>query len=244
MRLPWNHAIVIGASSGIGAELTRQLAAGGCQTAAVARRSDLLEALAQGNDRIHPYVHDVTAYGEVPALLQRICQDLGGLDLVIYAAGVMPRVQEHEYPFAADKQTIEVNLLGAIAWLNEVAQRFERARGGTIVGISSTAGDRGRRPYPVYCTSKAAFTAYLEALRNRMARYGVKVVTAKPGPVRTPMTDGMGRLPLMISADEAARQILAGAARGTASFYVPRTWQPIMLVLRALPSVIFRRLNI
>ena len=244
MPLPWNHAIVVGASSGIGAEITRQLAAGGCRTAAVARRLDLLEALAQGHELIRPYAHDVTAYGDVPALAQRICQDLGGLDLIIYAAGVMPRVQEHEYPFAADKETIEVNVLGAIAWLNEIAQRFERAGTGTIVGISSTSGERGRRPYPVYCTSKAALTAYLEALRNRLSRYGVTVVTAKPGPVRTPMTDGMARLPFIISAEEAARQILAAAARGTPSVYVPRVWQPIMFVLRTLPSFVFRHLNI
>ena len=72
----------------------------------------------------------------------------------------------------------EVNLIGAVAWLNEVAQRFARARGGTIVGISSVAGDRGRRGNPAYCTSKAALTTYLEALRNRVARFGVAVVTS------------------------------------------------------------------
>src|SRR5262249_37715218 len=82
-----------------------------------------------------------------------------------------------------------------------------------IVGVSSTAGDRGRRPYPVYCTSKAALDTYLEALRNRLSRFGVAVVTAKPGPVDTPMTEGLEQLPFIIPAADAARQILAGAAR-------------------------------
>lgn len=244
MSLPWNHAIVVGASSGIGAELARQLAASGCRTAVIARRADALEALAAGNPKIFPYAHDVTSYDEIPTLMQRICQDLGGLDLVIYAAGVMPHIGEDQYPSDLDRQTIEINVLGAIAWLNEVAQRFQRARGGTIVGISSTAGERGRRPYPVYCTSKAAFTTYLEALRNRLSQYGVAVVTAKPGPVRTPMTEGMDKLPFVISAEDAASQILAGAARRATVVYVPRLWQPIMFVLRNLPSVVFRRLSI
>ena len=69
---------------------------------------------------------------------------------------------------------MEVNTLGAMAWLNEAANRFERTKRGTIVGISSIAGDRGRRGNPAYCTSKAALATYLEALRNRLGRFGVE----------------------------------------------------------------------
>jgi short-subunit dehydrogenase len=243
MAAPWQQAIVVGASSGIGAEIARQLGRAGCRVALVARRAPELERLAA---EIHgrAYAHDVTASGDVPALFERIDRDLGGVDLVVYAAGVMPRIGESEYVFATDRTIVEVNVLGAIAWLNEAARRFERAGAGTIVGISSVAGDRGRRGNPVYGASKAALTAYLEALRNRLARHGVTVVTAKPGPVATPMTAGMDRLPLLVPVEKAARQILGAARRGRTTAYVPPVWAPIMFVIRHLPSAVMRRLDL
>ena len=170
--------------------------------------------------------------------------DLGGLDLVIYAAGVMPHVGEAEYCLEKDRLTVEVNLLGAIAWLNQAAECFVRSQAGTIVGISSVAGDRGRRGNPAYCASKAALDAYLEALRHRLVRSGVTVVTAKPGPVDTRMSAGVRRRPFLISADRAARQILAAARRGTPVAYVPGLWRPVMCAIRSLPHALFARLDI
>lgn len=249
----WRRAIVVGASSGMGESLARQLARQNCQVALVARRESELARIvgdinAAGGQEALPlaraYVHDVREYECVPALFQQITHDLGGLDLIIYAAGVMPLIEENEYAFDKDLLTIEINVLGAIAWLNEAAQRFERAQAGTIVGISSVAGDRGRKGYPAYGASKTALNTYLEALRNRIGRYGVKVVTIKPGPVDTPMTKDVTKKPLLISADEAAQTILAAARAGKHTAYVPWKWRPIMCILRNIPSAIFQKLNI
>jgi len=250
MKQAFRHAIVIGASSGMGAEMARQLATQGCRVALVARREAELRVLADslngpdGEPRALWYAHDVHCYAEVPALFQQICRDLGGLDLLVYAAGVMPRITDDEYTFDKDRAMIEVNVLGAIAWINEAAQRFQADGRGTIVGIASVAGDRGRRGQPVYCTSKAALDTYLEAIRNRVGRSGVRVVTIKPGPVDTPMTRGLDKLPLLIPADEAARQILAAAARGQRVSYVPAKWRPIMAIIRSIPSPLFQKLNV
>lgn len=239
-------AAVIGASTGIGAEMVRQLAAAGVRVAAVARRLPELEALQAacgGPERVAVYAHDVKRFDEAPALFDRIVADLGSVDCLVYNAGVMPRVEESEYNFAKDREMIEVNLLGAMAWLNPAAAYMEARREGTLVGVSSVAGDRGRRGNPGYHTSKAALSTYLESLRNRLFRYGVHVVTVKPGPVRTAMTDGL-KLPLMIDAPEAARGALALAEAGTGEGYVPVAWKPIMLAIRHVPSVLFRRTNI
>ena len=208
MASQWKNALIIGASSGIGAELARQLAEQGCAVALIARREAELRRVAEaiqnaGNPAARVYIHDARDVEGVSQLFQQIAHDLGGLDLVIYAAGVMPPIAPGEYSLEKDRQMIEVNVLGAMAWLNEAAQRFERAKSGTIVGISSVAGERGRYSMPAYSTSKAALTTYLEALRNRLARHGVKVVTVKPGPVATPMTEGL-KMPLMIPAERAA----------------------------------------
>lgn len=242
----WARALVIGASSGIGAEIARQLSAEGTHVALVARRESELRALASelpGSPAL-VYAHDVTCAEEVPGLFQTICRDLGGLDLFVYAAGVMPRVLDDEYTFAKDRQIIEVNVLGAIAWIDEVAPRFAEARSGTLIGIGSVAGDRGRKPQPVYCTSKAALETYLEAVRNRIGRFGVKVVTIKPGPVDTPLTKEVDKKPLLIPAERAAREILSAAARGKRVVYVPGVWRAIMAVIRAVPSPVFQKLNL
>lgn len=227
----------------MGAELVRKLATQGTRVAAVARREDLLRKLASESERIVPFPHDVREYETAPPLFDRICEELDGVDLVVYCAGVMPAVEEHEYNFEKDRAQLEVNLVGAVLWLNLAAAQMEARRSGTIVGIASVAGDRGRRGAPVYTASKGGLITYLEALRNRVHRYGVEVVTVKPGPVETPMTAGL-RLPFMISADAAADGILKLARNGTGSGYVPWIWRPIMTIIRFVPSFIFRKTNI
>lgn len=244
MSSKFKQAIIIGASSGIGAELARQLAGQGCMVALVARRESELKKLAQEiGEKSKIYPHDVTSYEQVPSLFQQITRDLGGVDLIIYSAGVMPAIAEDEYTFDKDATIFEVNVLGAIAWLNEAAKRFTQAKSGTIVGISSVAGDRGRRGQPAYCASKAALSTYLEALRNRIGRYGVNVLTVKPGPVDTPMTHGLSKLPMLISAPAAASQILHAANMGGSQVYVPGQWRYIMGVIRHIPSFIFKKMN-
>lgn len=179
---------------------------------------------------------------EVPALFLEVTKQLGGLDMIVYAAGVMPAVGPTEFNTLKDRDMIEVNLLGAVAWLNEAATRFENTRHGTIVGIGSVAGDRGRYGQPVYNATKAALATYLEALRNRLSRLGVRVTTIKPGPVATEMTAALnlkGAMPVQ----EAARRILILAPRGGEQ-YLSLKHRIIFYVLKRVPSPIFRKLKI
>ncbi len=246
MKLPWKHAIVLGASSGIGKALAEELLASGVKVALLARRTDAMEAMAKSapSDNAKVYGHDVRKYEGIPALFQQITKDLGGLDLVIYASGSMPSVDEHEYDFSKDREMLETNLLGGVAWLDEAAKRFEQTKMGTIIGISSVAGERGRRGSPAYCTSKAALTTFLESLRNRLRRYGVKVVTIKPGFVDTEMTTGKPGLFWLISAKEASHRILSAARSGANTAYVPGRWRYVMFVIKIIPSFVFRHLPI
>lgn len=248
-RYPWKHAIVVGGTSGIGAALARKLSAGGVDVAIVGRREGELDKLkseinASGAGRAIVAAHDVRSRDEVPALMQSLTRDLGGLDAIFYVAGVMPRVAPDEYNTAKDAEIMEVNTIGAMAWLNEAAKRFEQTKGGTIVGVSSIAGDRGRRGNPAYCTSKAALTTYLEALRNRLAQYGVRVVTVKPGFVDTGMTKGAPGLFWLISPEQAADEIIEAASGGRMTVYVPGRWRAVGTIVRMIPSFIFRRLNV
>ena len=243
------RAILIGASSGIGAALARRLAQEGYLLALLARRADNLQALCQeinraaGETRAVAYVHDVTDFAAIPALFQRILGDLRSIDLLVYNAGVLYPVEFSEYNFDKDKKMVDVNLLGAMAWLGQAAALFEQQGSGQIVGISSVAGDRGRSKNPGYGAAKAGFTAYLESLRNRLSRSGVSVVTIKPGFVDTEMTAGEA-LPMIISAEQAAADIYKAIRKRQQTRYVPLRWGLIMLVIMLIPSILFRRLKI
>lgn len=238
----FQHALVIGASSGIGREIAVQLLASGCRVAVVARREERLQELESAFPGAVVVPHDVRDFEAVPALFQDVTMRLGGLDLVVYAAGVMPEVGPEEFEFAKDREIIEVNVLGAMAWLDQAAIRFGAAGRGTIVGIGSVAGDRGRAGQPAYNTSKAALATYLEALRNRLSVKGVTVTTAKPGPVASEMTATL-ELKSAMPAETAARLILAKSGSGR-EVYLSPVHAVIFAIIRAIPSPIFRRLKL
>jgi NAD(P)-dependent dehydrogenase (short-subunit alcohol dehydrogenase family) len=240
---PARRAIVVGASSGIGAALVRRLAREGWKVAALARRGAELDALARECGAL-ARVHDVRDFDAVPELFEALVRELGGLELLVYAAAVMPPIGRDEYDTRKDIEQVAVNLGGCIAWCNAAAAFFRSQRSGSLVGISSIAGERGRRGNPVYNTTKAAMNTYLEALRNRLAESGVEVCTIKPGFVDTAMTKGMHRPLWMIPADDAARQILQAVRSGATERFVPRRWWLVATVIRSIPSFLFRHMNV
>lgn len=247
---PRKRAIIVGASSGIGASLARQLVGDGYDVALVARREEKLSAVSAEIKQLIPnganilyFAHDVTEFDGTPELFQRVCAGLGGLDLIVYAAAVQTAPALDEYDFQGDLSMIRVNLLGAIAWLNLAAVRFERAGQGQIVAISSISADRGRILNPVYNSSKAALDTYMEALRNRLSRFGITVTTIKPGFVDTRLLKHSPRTFWVISSDEAAKQIAWAIERRRQVVYVPGRWRYLMFVIRHIPSFIFRRLS-
>lgn len=248
---PRRRAIVVGASVGMGAALSRKLAREGYTVALVARQKDKLDALCAeinqsgGEIRALSFVHDVSNYKEVPSLLHNIVAKIGGLDTFIFMAGInYPPGGLDKYNFENDRRMMEVNLIGAIAWLNPVAEMFQNAKSGQIVGIGSVAGDRGRVGNPGYNTSKAGLHTYLEALRNRLTRHGVNVLTIKPGFVKTEMLKAaLGPTPFAIPAEKAVDDIYSAMRKRRQTVYTPFLWGYIMFVIRHIPSFIFRRLS-
>lgn len=241
--------IVVGASSGIGLAVARRLAQSGRKVAMLARRAAELKAqVATTNDvlgrqQAFAYVHDAAELDAVEPLFAQIEQELGEVDEVHYVAGVMPAVAIDEFDLGKDRQQVQVNMLGCIAWGNAAARRFLARKRGCFVGVGSVAGDRGRVGRPVYNASKAGMDCYLEALRNRLWRHGVQVTTIRPGPVDTPMTAGLG-IKNALPADQAAALILRARDRRKTVAYVPGKWRLIMFVIRNIPSFVFRRMSI
>jgi short-subunit dehydrogenase len=246
---PRRRAILIGSARGLGAAMARRLACEGYFLALVDPNASLLAKTcaeinaASGETRALPYVHDATHFDEVPALLQKVMADLGGLDLFMYIAGALLPTTPTTYKFEKDRKMMEVNALGPLAWFNCVAPIFQARGSGQIVGVSSVAGDRGRVGNPGYNASKAALSTYLEALRNRLTRHGVHVLTVKPGFMDTEMLKASPRTFWVASPEKAADDIWKALRSRKQTVYTLGRWGLVMLIIRHIPSVIFRRLS-
>lgn len=164
---------------------------------------------------------------------------------VLCAVGYLGNQKKGETDLTEAKKIMETNYLGCVSLLNVIANDFEERKAGFIIGISSVAGDRGRQSNYFYGSSKAAFTAYLSGLRNRLCRVNVRVITVKPGFVRTGMTEDL-ELPAMLtsSPEEVARDILSAFEKGKDVIYTKWYWKYIMAVIKIIPEKIFKKLNL
>ena len=150
---------------------------------------------------------------------------------------------------SAEMRTAETvmltNYVAPALFLGEVANRMERRGSGTIIGISSVAGDRGRASNYTYGSAKAGFTAFLSGLRNRLAKTGIHVVTVRPGFVDTKMTAGMKLPPLLTAKPDALGEAVFAAEQKTRDdIYVKPIWRLIMLIIRTIPERIFKKLSL
>ena len=165
--------------------------------------------------------------------------------IALCAVGVMGEQDTNETDMAAATTVLRSNFEGPALILAALANRFAERGSGTLIGISSVAGDRGRATNYVYGSAKAGFTAFLSGLRNRLAAQGVHVLTVLPGFVATAMTEEM-ELPEKLTADpqEVGEAVFKAVGRKRNVIYVRRIWWLIMLIIRNIPEMIFKRLKI
>ncbi len=165
--------------------------------------------------------------------------------IAISAIGTMGKQEDSEHDIAAAITDIRSNFEGPATILAVLANHFAARGSGTLVGVSSVAGLRGRATNYVYGSAKAGFTAFLSGLRNRLAKQGVHVVTVLPGFVDTRMTAGMD-LPAKLTAQpaELADAIAMAVSKRRNVIYVRRIWQLIMLIIRHIPEGVFKRMKI
>jgi len=165
--------------------------------------------------------------------------------IAVSAVGLMGSQTENERDLEAAIRVMRSNYEGPASILAVLANRFTDRASGTLVGISSVAGDRGRATNYIYGSSKAGFTAFLSGLRNRLAKQGVHVVTVLPGFVATQMTESMD-LPAKLTAQprEVADAIARAVTHKKNIIYIRPVWRPIMMVIRNIPERIFKGMKI
>ena len=247
MENPAPRLLILGARSDIAVPLARLYAQDGFDIVLAARNSDRLDATAadlrvRSGRRVELCEFDVLDTEGHPAFVER----LGTLpDCVITLVGLMTPNDAAQSNFKAADLMIRTNYLGLVSILGELANRMEQRGSGTVIGVSSVAGDRGRASNYIYGSAKAGFTAFLSGLRNRLFAKGVAVITIKPGFVRTRMTEGMN-LPVILTADpdELAVAIRKAHRKMRLVVYHRPIWRLIMLVIGLLPERVFERTRI
>jgi len=166
-------------------------------------------------------------------------------DGVIVAFGYLGNQDEAQKNFQEAKKIMETNYIGAVSILEIIAGDFERSGSGFIIGISSVAGDRGRKANYLYGSAKAGFTTYLSGLRNRLHKYNIFVMTVKPGFVDTKMVSEIETNPLLtIRPSKLAKKIHDCYRKKRNNVYSTYSWRILMFFIKALPDTLFKRTNI
>ena len=242
-----SYLLIIGARSDIARACAREYAKNGYDLYLAARNADELSAFAR----------DVTTRTQQSVKLleldildyqshQRFYDSMEEKPLgVISAVGYLGKQEQAQSDFEEAQKIMDTNYTGVVSLVNIIANDFERRRSGFIVGISSVAGDRGRKSNYLYGSAKAAFTAYLSGLRNRLYEAQVHVLTVKPGFVATKMTEGMD-LPEKLTAqpDEVASDIFQAQQKGKNVLYTKWIWRWVMMVIKMIPEWKFKGMSV
>jgi short-subunit dehydrogenase len=231
---------ILGASSGIGAELARELAGRGARLALSARRQAELQRLAAQLPGAIALPCDAARPATIAGAAAEIAERWQGLDLAVYAAGVWHPASATEIDAARIDATLDVNLRGAMHFAAAVVPRLLAQGHGAIAFVGSVAGYRPLPRAALYGTSKAALAHFAGTLHLELAARGIEVFLINPGFVATPMTAANDfPMPAMIGADAAAREIVAGLTRGRFEIHFPRRLSWPLKLLSLLPDALY-----
>ncbi len=232
------------------AETAKLYARQGATFHLVGRNPQKLDAVAEslralGAKGVQVQSADFADFSTHGAVIARALQELGSPELVLVGHAVFGDAPGEYTDFACVENYMRVNFLSVVSLLSPLLKHLidTKARAQLVV-LSSVAGDRGKARNFAYGISKAALSAYLQALRNSLEPHGIRVLTVKPGPVRTPMTAHLKKLPLVTSAEAVARGIQRAVSAQREVIYLPWFWRPIMAAIRALPERWFKRMRL
>jgi decaprenylphospho-beta-D-erythro-pentofuranosid-2-ulose 2-reductase len=239
--------LILGANSDIAIALADVYATKGYSLILASRGEEQLNTTASQlkekyNAEVEVHQFDATKFDEHDSFLEAIKTPY---EIVVCAFGAAYKNDKSLEEFELTKEVIDVNYTGAVSILNEIAQNFKAKQSGSIVGISSVAGEKGRQTNVIYCSAKAGFTAYLQGLRNYLYAHKVHVLTVNPGYVDTKMTAGMDTPGWATASPQlVAKRIFKAQQRKKNVLYVKSIWRLIMWVIRSIPEWIFKRMKL
>ncbi len=246
MKLSGKNILITGASSGIGKALAEKLAKRN-NLILIARNLEALEKIKSENAtdgfKILTIRCDVSKKSDVEKAHSFIKENSGFVDIAILNSGVSYRMKVEKFDSGLAEEIFGTNVFGIIYWVEQLIKDYIPNKKGTIVGISSLADNRGYSGSSFYSASKAAASIYLEGLRIELKKYNIKVITVKPGFVKTPMTDkNRFPMPFLMQPDKAADYIIKGIEKGKRVFSFPLPMSVIVKILGLLPSAVYEYL--
>jgi decaprenylphospho-beta-D-erythro-pentofuranosid-2-ulose 2-reductase len=245
------NVVILGATRGMGRALARRLA----------ERGDTIFLLGRDPDDLARSARDLEArsgkpngsFGHAACDLERpegfgpaleaAEAALAGLDLVVVTAGLFATQDALEADPELTRRLLTVDFANTVVFCEEARRRLLARGGGTLCVFSSVAGERGRKPVILYGAAKAGLSRYLEGLDHKFRARGLKTICVKPGFVRTSMTEGLKVPPFATEPDLVAKQVVTAIDRGRPVIYAPGIWALVMLVIRALPRFVMRRIG-
>lgn len=244
MTLSGKTILLTGASTGIGKAIAQNLLKQDCNLILIARRTELIEDFISQSQITNnqPLVLrcDVSKREEVANAYERIKQKFGGIDIAILNAGIGRTVTVNTFNSKDAEDTFGANVFGIVYWIEQLLPDYLKKKSGVIAAVSSLADNRGFSGSGFYCASKAAATTFLEGLRVELKPHNIKVITIRPGFVRTPMTDQNNfKMPLLVEPEKTAEIILRGIEKEKRVIQFP--WQ-IYLATRligTLPGTVY-----
>jgi len=240
--------IILGASSAMARAFGREMAQEGHHLLVCGRdtedlRRNAADLLLRGASEAEVFEFDTRDAQTWQAILDRAASVNRIVNVAVFA-GSMPEQDSIATDPALMQGVVLDNFSGAAEFLLRIAPIMESHGRGSVVGLGSVAGDRGRLGNYVYGAAKAGFHTFMAGHRNRMARSGVHVMTVKPGFVDTAMTWGLEGMFLVASPEAVARDIVTGLRKKRNVIYTPMFWFLIMTIIRCVPEFIFKRLKI
>jgi decaprenylphospho-beta-D-erythro-pentofuranosid-2-ulose 2-reductase len=238
--------MILGARSDIGLAVAHQFAKHGCDIQLAGRKidhsqSDRLDLMVRYQVGVTLHEFDVLATETHPTFVDKLPVLP---DIVVCAIGYLgdqPLGQNNGDTFTT---IVRTNYEGPAAILGVLANKFESRGSGTLIGISSVAGLRGRASNYIYGSAKAGFTAFLSGLRNRLSKSGVRVITVLPGFVHTKMIADIETPKLLTATRESLAKAIYASAQSNRDIVIYHRWRLIMAVICLIPERIFKRLSL
>jgi short-subunit dehydrogenase len=242
-----SNVLILGATSDIATAIASKFAAEKYDLSLAARNIQLLMPIKKDleiryQNEVDLYTFDAIDFESHFQFFQNLKKKP---EITICVFGLMEEEDQALESWQVCKKMIDTNYVGAVSILNIIARHYIARKSGTIVGISSVAGERGRKSKLIYGSSKAAFSAYLAGLRNLTYNSNVQVVSVKPGFVDTKMTEELKLPPLLTAKPElVAIKVYKGVKKGKNVIYVKWVWRYIMLIIKLIPERIFKKMNL
>jgi len=243
------NVLIIGASSGIGIEVAHVFSREGHNVICSSRDEKELEYLVSDlkiryNCRAYAVPVDITQISLINNLIKEIYEIFQTINCVVITAATMPADETPYYDQKALINTTMTNYIGISLVLNEISQKMVNNNSGTIICLSSVAGECGRQSNFVYGASKSALTTYLQGLRMKLYKHNVHVITVLPGYVDTLMSYGRVKSQFVVSPHYVAKKIYKLTKSNRNIVYIPFVWWLIMRIIKSIPETIFKRLHL